>query len=532
MSAGFGVRVNCIDRDNSEASVLPKYLESDVYSTSVVVPKVLCTPTKKTLCDHVTKNWTELKQRLNAADDGTSVLFKEFKLQFVYNAKGEIAKNKDGKEIKKLVPVEHRATLKYMVDFIENIMPNVIHHRNMLRLFRNTKKNFMELFPSVYMDVDFSENLTIDILWEIQSLHWCKKQVTVHSGVIKTPDGTKTYHPYISDTRDHDQPFVKLVTKEMLSTTDTDDANVILVESDNCSGQYKSAEHFHDLQMISNDENKTLVRFYGVEGHGKGEVDHVGGIAKVFARDQINRGVIFSGAAHIVSHLIQKFGTNKSPEYHIAEIKVEELEVLRESRCRKQYKTVDGSASFHVMVFKPNQTYFMTSPRLCICEQCKEDYGSCSLFSRYKLDVHELRDIPLRSHVLEPPEIIGSEDVDDFVTPDSYVAIAAPETSQDTVWFVKVIKVNLCSAKEEKDDYQNIIPKGTKYLSGYFLERDVIGAKSVSYKVEKRKKTFVYKESVVFPYVNFLEKEDRVVLSNEDYTDILMHVEHNGLIHV
>ena len=69
--------------------------------------------------------------------------------------------------------------------------------------------------------------------------------------------------------------------KEMLSTTtDKDGVSVILIESDNCSNQYKSAEHFHDLQKISDEENKTLVRFYGVEGHGKGEVDHVGGLRR------------------------------------------------------------------------------------------------------------------------------------------------------------------------------------------------------------------------------------------------------------
>ncbi len=101
----------------------------------------------------------------------------------------------------------------------------------------------------------------------------------------------------MSDTLVHDQAFADIAMREMLSTTDLDEATCILVESDNCSGQYKSAEHFRDLQKISNDTNLKLIRLYWIEGHGKGEVDHVGGIAKVYARDQITRGVIFTNAA-------------------------------------------------------------------------------------------------------------------------------------------------------------------------------------------------------------------------------------------
>ena len=197
------------------------------------------------------------------------------------------------------------------------MLPNVIYHRNMLRLFRNVKHMFLELFTAVYVDVDFSENLTIGIKWEPQSLHWSKKQVTVHSGITKTVDGVKTYHPFVSDTLQHDQTFVHLSIREMLDATDLDDANYIIVESDNCSSQYKSAEHFTDLQSISDDFEMPLVRLYGIEGHGKGEVDHVGGIAKVYARDQISRGVIYQNASSIVSSLVNKFGEKTNPKYHI-----------------------------------------------------------------------------------------------------------------------------------------------------------------------------------------------------------------------
>ena len=79
---------------------------------------------------------------------------------------------------------------------------------------------------------------------------------------------------------------------------------------------------------------------------------------------------------------------------------------------------------------------------------------------------------------LPPTEIIGREEVDDFVTPESCVVIAAHQSSSDSVWFIKVQEVNLCSSQEEVDDYGNTIPKGTIYLSGNFLERNKFGTNS------------------------------------------------------
>ena len=69
---------------------------------------------------------------------------------------------------------------------------------------------------------------------------------------------------------------------EDVAKTDT-----IIVESNNCKGQYKTAQHFYDMQDLANSLNKKVLRIYGVPGHGKGEVDHVGGIVKVAIRTSV-----------------------------------------------------------------------------------------------------------------------------------------------------------------------------------------------------------------------------------------------------
>ena len=49
--------------------------------------------------------------------------------------------------------------------------------------------------------------------------------------------------------------------------------NVIIVESDNRTSQYKSTQHFNDLHQISNQFSKTVIRIYGFAGHRKRNVN-------------------------------------------------------------------------------------------------------------------------------------------------------------------------------------------------------------------------------------------------------------------
>ena len=123
-----------------------------------------CYPVKKSLCAHITEKWGQLKE---------------------------------------------------MASFTDALLPEITYHQNMLKLYRSSIKTFYQLFPAVHLDIDFSENLTIEVKFEPLSLHWVKQQITVHSGIVNV-NGEKWYHPYVSDSRVHDQAFVKLALIAML----------------------------------------------------------------------------------------------------------------------------------------------------------------------------------------------------------------------------------------------------------------------------------------------------------------------------
>ena len=57
--------------------------------------------------------------------------------------------------------------------------------------------------------------------------------------------------------------------------------SIILVHGDNCKSQYKLAKHFRHLQRLANEKEKKVLRVWLNARHGKREVDHVTGVAKI-----------------------------------------------------------------------------------------------------------------------------------------------------------------------------------------------------------------------------------------------------------
>ena len=54
----------------------------------------------------------------------------------------------------------------------------------------------------------------------------------------------------------------------------------IIIESDNCRNQYESCSHFYGMQKLADEYKIPLIRVWCIADHGKGDMDHVGGVAK------------------------------------------------------------------------------------------------------------------------------------------------------------------------------------------------------------------------------------------------------------
>lgn len=499
------------------------YLYSDCDDSETAYIPWSCTPNKNEFCTNIKHKWENLIGRLKESSNEKILIdFTTFEMvKYV---------NKKGKEVEHLKAVTKMSSLAEIVTFLDKHLSNFIHHRNHLRHYRNISNSFREYFDVLFLDIDFSENLKIPVKFEPQSMHWHHETVTVHSGITKI-HGQKSYHPYISDDKKHDQKCVKYAVEEMLDSIHMI-PEICIIESDNCNSQYKSAQHFDDMQSISNRLGIPLIRIFSIAGHGKGEVDHVGGLAKCALRRHVGTGGKISTASDCISFLQKKFSEKQCPNFVIKEIKVEKLEEMRAEARLKSYPTISGSDQWHVIVFHPHSTTLKASPQLCICDLCKECYGSCSLFKSYELRTCDLKGNHTRSGVESTSSNVEEEVIDDgLILPGSFCAIAADHSSLETIWFVK-INDYITADVDVTDDYGVQIAAGQSYIEGHFLEKVSSSNKGHIYKLQEKKKTFFFRESVVYPFVQILPSKRGHFLSINEYVEILNFIESNGLSHI
>ena len=83
------------------------------------------------------------------------------------------------------------------------------------------------------------------------------------------------------------------------------------------------------MQSISNNTYKKVIRIFGIAGHSKGEVDHVGGLVKCAIRREIANGAFLENANDMVLFLSQKFGEQNDPNYITKENDSKQLQILR-----------------------------------------------------------------------------------------------------------------------------------------------------------------------------------------------------------
>ena len=509
-----------------------KYLQTECPETNsdVYLPWD-CTPNKKIICDNQLKIWQNLKHELLPKADPN------IQVNFQYFMKKDVEKNET--VINKLVAENRWCNVSFILDFIDDLLPKIVHHRNLLSNFRSAFPIVLQSLSTTEICLDFSENLTLTLPQEIQSMYWgqAKTSVTIHSGLLKR-EGTKEYHPYFSDDLVHDQCFAYAAIKEMLSEIDVEPGSILIITGDNCCSQYKSAKNFYDLNDISDEFGITIIRIYGVASHGKNEVDAVGGVAKIAIRSAISRGTSFFNASDCVEYLREKFSFHDDPTYHFKLIESSELNDLRLKAKYIRCPTIKGSSSFQVMIFEANNDIIRVAPYLCSCEQCiSMKYGSCSLFTSHKLEVGALNKVSLRNNYL--PHEPQSNDTTDVITEKSLIcngtvcAIAADYCSPDTVWFVYIINSD-CSYEnsDSADAYGHIIPKSQPFLKCNYLERHNELREGVVYK-QTHKEAYIYRETIVYPVVNMVFNyngvQDLHFLNNKDYVEILNYVQHTSM---
>ena len=101
--------------------------------------------------------------------NATYILFTQFEQS--PQEKGKVILNKKSQPVQRFLPVKEYVGVTFLLHFLEYIAPSIIHHGTLLTLYQNFKTSFFDHLDCEFINIDFTENLTIDIKWEPQSLH-------------------------------------------------------------------------------------------------------------------------------------------------------------------------------------------------------------------------------------------------------------------------------------------------------------------------------------------------------------------------
>ena len=154
--------------------------------------------------------------------------------------------------------------------------------------------------------IDFSENISVTPKYEPQAAHFSGKQTSLHCTVVYHPELPKpTYMYHISDNTTHNSVFTDHVIRDLIQKFNAEDYPLIRIKSDNCAAQYCSLHVFEAYQRLANVLVKTIIIYYGVNGHGKGLVDAMSGfgVKTPLRRGIITKDFMFNTAAELVVYL-------------------------------------------------------------------------------------------------------------------------------------------------------------------------------------------------------------------------------------
>ena len=151
-------------------------------------------------CENWASNFLKMKSHINKGNLKTSKGFVRFEYQ-------------DDGNSRKLQLIETPMTSSEIILYIESKLKKFIQHWNDAKhdyLFWKRWNAEIDLSANAILTVDFSENLSLPIYKEPQTMYWVRKQISLHCGVGMFQEGEDVqiiYFGHVSEDREHDQPL-------------------------------------------------------------------------------------------------------------------------------------------------------------------------------------------------------------------------------------------------------------------------------------------------------------------------------------
>ena len=105
-----------------------------------------------------------------------------------------------------------------------------------------------------------------------------------------------------------------------------------------------------------------------------------------------------------------------------------------------------------------------------LCDNCKQNYGSCSLFVTHDLVMEQLKGATLCSSNLQEAVELIDDSLTELMYLNSVCAMATHSISQDLVWFLKIDEIMELTTNSV-DGYGHHIAAGFRVIKGRYLEQ-------------------------------------------------------------
>ena len=189
----------------------------------------------------------------------------------------------------------------------------------------------------------------------------------LHDTVLQKPNGENIYIYHISDDTIHDSVMTFHIIEDIISHhPEIIHSGVLVLRSDNCTGQYKGKYTFHAIKDLAAKYGIYIMWFYGETGHGKGLVDAMSSFG---CKNPLKHGIItedwwYDNASEMVSYL-----TNDNSKEHYL---VDSADLSQKRSTGKQAHIIKPCRCYHVIAVNKEGTsahklYFRDDDKHIIC---------------------------------------------------------------------------------------------------------------------------------------------------------------------
>ena len=281
---------------------------------------------------------------------------------------------KDGieKKYKRTTRVDKYVCVSAVVHQLFNRGKSYLIHRSHVKNISKVFPLMKELFNGRYIELDFSENLSLKPKFEIQAAHFSGRQYSLHCSIVEP--GVTKFVFHLRDDTTHDASSVHVVLEDIFIKWGIKN-EIVMIKSGNASAQYKDKYAFWSLQHLVDKYNCQIIRVHGAAGHGNGLIDAMSsfGVKAILKRDVIAFDQWFQNSKEICDYLAIR-GDQRMMYAHVDE------KLTNEQRCSRKSKVINGCMKAHLFVYKPNCEKILMREFLCDGEYClASDFDVCIL---------------------------------------------------------------------------------------------------------------------------------------------------------